>query len=196
VTPGDDFLDLRLGDFLDLLASDRPVPAGGSATAAAVGAAAAIVAKAARLSTRHWREAGGALAQAEALRARAAPLAKADAEAYADALATLRAPAGGSQEARDAEIGAALSRAADVPLAIAVTAADVADLAAAVAENGNPNLRADAAAAAVLAEAGARAAANLVAINLSAIADDERVGRADALHAAAAAEARRALAAC
>lgn len=196
MTPGDDFLDVRLGELLDLLASDRPVPAGGSAAAVAVAAAAAIVAKAARLSGRHWPEAGGAHAQAEALRGRAAPLAQADAEAYADALATLRAPAAERQERRDAEIGAALSRAADVPLAIAATAADVATLAAAVAENGNPNLRADAAAAAVLAEAGARVAANLVAVNLSAVADDERLARADALFALAADAARRALAAC
>jgi hypothetical protein len=50
-----------------------------------------------------------------------------------------------------------------------------------VARNGNPSLRADAAAAGAFAAAAARAAAELVAVNLTASADDPRVVRAQAL---------------
>ena len=102
-------------------------------------------------------------------------------------------PRDGDAAARDETIGRALADAAAVPLEIAAIAADVAVLAADVAEHGNPNLRGDAAAAAVLAEAGARVAANLVAINLA----GDRGGRASrpraALAAAASEAARRAL---
>ena len=81
-------------------------------------------------------------------------------------------------EVRDAAIGDALSHAAEVPLAIAETVLDVASLACELAERGNPNLRGDAATAVLLAEAAARATANLVEINLSTREGDERVERA------------------
>ena len=51
-------------------------------------------------------------------------------------------------------------------------------LAALLVENGNPEVRADAAVAAVLAEGGTRAAAKLVAVNLAASDDDDRVRQA------------------
>jgi formiminotetrahydrofolate cyclodeaminase len=105
-------------------------------------------------------------------------LAQEDAAAYSLALAVLREPGGAGPEERDARIGDALSHAAEVPLQIAEVAADIAALAADVVERGNPNLRGDAAAAAVLAEAAARISANLVAINLTMQEEDERVARA------------------
>ena len=150
---------------------------------------------AARFSVEHWDGAAGAVAQGEALRKRAAPLADEDAVAYEQALDALRAPRSGDPETRDREIGDALARAADVPLRIAEVATDVAELAAEVAERGNENLRGDAAAAAVLAEAGARMAANLVVINLTMREEDERVQRALWLADAAARAAHRAVAA-
>ena len=83
----------------------------------------------------------------------------------------------------------ATERAAAVPLEIAAAAAKVADLAAALAENGNPNLKDDAVSAALFAEAAARATANLVAANLGRD-DDERViqARRHAVDASGAAE--------
>jgi formiminotetrahydrofolate cyclodeaminase len=101
-----------------------------------------------------------------------APLAQQDAEAYAVAVAALKA---GKDDFVTSE---ALGRAADVPLAIAEAAADVAALAAAVAEHGNPDRRADAAAAAVLAEGAVRAAAKLVEVNLSMRPEDHRITHA------------------
>jgi formiminotetrahydrofolate cyclodeaminase len=96
---------------------------------------------------------------------------------------------------RNTLIGDTLSRAADAPLRIAETAADVAELGATLAEEGNPNLRGDAAAAAILSEAAARAAANLVEINLATTETDERIGRARELARAARTAAERALSA-
>lgn len=189
-----DFLDRRLGDLLEDIAARTPAPAGGSVAAIVVAMAAALATMAARFSSEHWEGAGGAVAQAEALRARVAPLAQEDARAYEKALEALRLPREGDPEARNAALGEALALAAAVPLEIAAVASDVALLAADVAEHGNPNLRGDAAAAAALAEAGARAAANLVAINLGAVESDERVARARALAAAASEAAARALA--
>jgi formiminotetrahydrofolate cyclodeaminase len=120
----------------------------------------------------------GAVAQAESIRELAAPLAAEDAQAYREALETMRAPAGDKPEQRDEAIRHALVRAAQVPLRIAEAAGSAASLAASVAERGSEAVRGDAAAAALLSAAAARAAANLVAINLAAGAEDELVARA------------------
>jgi formiminotetrahydrofolate cyclodeaminase len=189
------YFDDTLAGFVEQVASETPAPGGGSVAAAVTTLAAALAAMAARFSREHWDGAAGGIAQAEALRVRAAPLAQQDAEAYEMVLTALRVPRDLEPEVRDNLIGDALSRAAEVPLQIAATASDVAELGALVAEEGNPNLRGDAAAASVLAEAAARVAANLVEINLATTVDDERVARARSLAAAAATAAARALAA-
>jgi methenyltetrahydrofolate cyclohydrolase len=189
----DDMLSAPLGDVLGHIASEVPSPAGGSAAAIAVAMGAGLTAMCARNSRDEWPEARGATAQAETLRARIEPLAQADAEVYENALAAFGLPERLEPEVRDATLGVALERAAAVPLAIAEVGADVADLAADLAEKGNPRLRGDAVAGALLAEAGTRAAAHLVRVNLGAIADDVRVIRADANAEAASRAVRRAL---
>ena len=151
--------DESVEDFLDSIAAETPAPGGGSVAAVVVEMAASLAAMAARFARQHWEGAAGALAQAEALRARAAPLAQEDAEAYEAVLTAMRMPQDLEAEVRNTLIGDTLSRAADAPLRIAETAADVAELGATLAEEGNPNLRGDAAAAAILSEAAARAAA-------------------------------------
>jgi formiminotetrahydrofolate cyclodeaminase len=190
-----DYLELRLRDLLDEVASPDLGPGGGFVAAIAVSMAAGLVAMVARRSRDHWPDAGGAVAQADALRLRVAPLAQLNAEAYLNAVAALRQEASTEPEARDEAIARALSRAAGIPLQIGEAASDVSTLAAAVAEHGEPNLRADAAAAALLSEAGARAAATLVEINLATTSEDERVTRARELVAAASSARERALAA-
>jgi formiminotetrahydrofolate cyclodeaminase len=190
-----DLLDAPLRDFLDTLAGEGPAPGGGSAAAVVVAMSAAVVAMVARASREHWPEAGGTIGQAETLRARVAPLAQADADAYAAALAALRGRDDVEARYRDQKLRAALERAAEIPLRIAEAGSDLAVLAALLAEKGNPEVRADAAVAAVLAEGGARAAAKLVAVNLAATGDDERVRRAGKLVHNAANAAQRALAA-
>ena len=160
--------------FLDRIASAEPAPAGGTVAAVAVAMAAGLVAMAARLA-HEWPKAGDVVERAEALRSRMATLALADEDAYAKVMEALRLPP--ASPSRDAEVAAALSGAADVPLAIAEAAAEVAVLAALVAQEGNDRLRGDAVVAAELAGAGARGAAQLVAINLAGL-DDPRVRRA------------------
>jgi methenyltetrahydrofolate cyclohydrolase len=190
-----DLLDSSLREFLDSLAGEGPAPGGGSAAAVVVAMSAGLVAMVARESKGHWDEAGGVVGQAEAFRARVAPLAQADAEAYAEALTALRKRAELEERYRDQQLRQALDRAAKIPLEIAEAGCDLAGLAALLVERGNPEVRADAAVAAVLAEGGARAAAKLVAINLGASSDDDRVRQARALVEQATEAAHRALAA-
>jgi methenyltetrahydrofolate cyclohydrolase len=182
-------LDTPVGELLARVADERPTPGSGSVAALAVGMAAGLVEMVAR-SAPDWDEREGAAAQASCLRGRVERLAPLAAEAYEAALeAFAPAPDG---RGRDAELGRKLGRAAEVPLRVAEAAADVAELAALAAERGDPRRRPDATVAALLADAGARAAAHLVAVNLAAVPGDERVERAAAAAAAAAKAAARA----
>lgn len=171
-------LDLRLDEFLEEIAGDRLTPGGGSLAAVVTAASAGLLAKVARASRDDWVDAAGAAAQAESLRARAEPLAQVSAEHYETAVVSLANVGAESPERRDFAVGRAYARAAEPPLKIVETATDVAQLAVAVARNGDQGLRADAATAAALAAAAARAASELVAVNLTASVNDERVARA------------------
>jgi formiminotetrahydrofolate cyclodeaminase len=190
----DDFLAAPVGDFVDLLAEEEP-PGGGSAAAITVTMAAGLVVMVARASKNHWPEAGGAIGQAETFRARVAPLAQADAEVYKDAVTILRRREEVSERYRDQTLRDALERSAEIPVRIVEAGCDLACLAALLVENGNPEVRADAAVACVLAEGGARAAALLVESNLGATQDDARVRHVRSLVEVAADAAKRALAA-
>ena len=187
------YLDLPLGEFLDHLSADTPAPGGGSAAALTVTFAAGLVTMVARHSRDSWAEAGGVAAQARKLQARCAPLAQQDADVWKDALEALHGNGGGGAGSRDADLEEKLARAAEVPLWIAEAGADVAMLAALTTEMGDGTYRGDAAAAALLAHAGARVAANLVALNLGMREDDLRLARARRSEKAAAAAAARAL---
>jgi formiminotetrahydrofolate cyclodeaminase len=166
-----DYFGLSVDELLDEVADDRAAPAAGAAAAVVAALAASITQLAARSSAEDWEDARACAAQAASLRQKLSPLAQEDAEAYAAARAALR-------ERGDDGLAEALERAADVPLAIAEAAVDVAALAAGVAEHGNPDLRADAAAAAVLAEAAVRATAKLVEVNLTIHPEDDRITQA------------------
>lgn len=180
------YLDMRVGEFLDELAAAQPAPGGGSAAALALAFAAALCAMTAELSVRHLAGAPGLAAAARGLLHRAAPLAQADADAYADVLAALRAPRQPDGRQREEQISAALARASEVPLEVAEIGDKAATLAADVADRGNPNVRGDALAAAQLAAAAAQTAAALVQINLVGMPDDPRAAQAAqwAAHAA------------
>ncbi len=183
---GAGYLDMRVGEFLDELAAAGPAPGGGSAAALAVALAAALCAMTAELSARQLAQAPRLAAQAQGLLRRAAPLAQADADAYAGVLAALRAPGQPDGRQREEQVSAALARASDVPLEVAELGDSVAALAADIADRGNPAVRGDALAAAQLAAAGARSAAALVQINLAQMPEDPRPARAAQLAAHAA----------
>ncbi len=165
---------MRVGEFLDELAAAGPAPGGGSAAALAVALAAALCAMTAELSARHLAQAPQIAAESRGLLRRAAPLAQADADAYAGVLAALRAPGQPGGRQREEQVSAALARASEVPLEVAELGDRVAALAADVADRGNPAVRGDALAAAQLAAAAARTAAALVQINLAEMPDDPR----------------------
>jgi methenyltetrahydrofolate cyclohydrolase len=190
----DDFTGDSLAIFLDRIASEQAAPGGGAAAATAVAMAAGLVGMSARLSHDKLDDSAALAARADALRARAAPLAQADARAYGRVLEAYRMPKSEDPRARREEIANALSAAADIPLEVAEIAAEVASLGVGLAENGNANLKGDSIAATLLAEAGARSAAVLVAINLRDNLDHRRE-RAEKLATSASAAARRAVAA-
>ena len=184
-----EYLDLPLSAFLDLVASGGPSPGGGSVAAVAVALAAGLSGMAARLSAGQLADADGLADRADVARRRVAPLARADAESYGRVLDAYRES---DSETRRERVSDALSGATDVPLAVAEVGNEVAGIAARLVEEGNPNLEGDAIAAVVLAEAGVRAAAALVEINLSsANVDDDRLGRVHELVDKTASTARR-----
>ena len=145
------FLDASLKEFLDAVPARTPAPGGGAVAAVALSLAAGLTGMAARFAPDDWERRAEIVGRAEELRARAEPLADADAEAY-----------GAFMAARTDEN---VERIVAIPFELAEIAAEVAELAAAVAVEGNPNVSGDAAAGADLAAAVASIAARLVEIN-------------------------------
>jgi formiminotetrahydrofolate cyclodeaminase len=99
-----------------------------------------------------------------------------DAESYAAVTTAYKLPAEPVDAAKERSeaITKALLGAADVPLETARACADVADLAAIVAEKGNSNAVSDAGVAALLAEAACRGAIYNVRINVASLEDKSR----------------------
>lgn len=176
--------ELRLAELLDQLGARTSTPGGGAVAALTTALAASLVAMAARFAGN-----GEAVNRAEELRERAVASADDDARAYRGYLAARRL--GSDQHLADQvgvraqALAAARDEISDVPLRIAEAAAQVAELAEAIAVAGNPNLRGDAITGALLAAAAAEAAASLVAENRRDTPSDRRVTRAAALAARA-----------
>jgi formiminotetrahydrofolate cyclodeaminase len=163
-------------------------PTGGAVAALVMVLAASLAAAAADSSRAQWDEAGGARAQALALRRRAAGLAQRDAAAYAAARQALarrgRGRGAGAHDAltgqtpADGELGSAVRSAAEPMLELAATAADLAQLAVLIAQRGADDSRADTVIAAMLAATSADAGARLVEVNLVVGGGHERAARA------------------
>jgi len=173
----ENYLELRVEDFLGRIAASEQAPGGGTAAAITVAAAAGLVAMVARCSKDSWPDAAGVAAQALQIQRRAGPLASTDAEAWNDALAALR-DAGAAPTRNDASLEQKLELAAAVPLEIAQLGADVAELAVLAGERCEGSFQADAAAAAALAAGATRAALHLVQVNLGVREGDTRLERA------------------
>ena len=186
---GESFLEQRLAAFLDAVAAKASTPGGGGVAAITIALAAALAGMTARFSEKKLGDAAKRLAaQADELRTEVAALAQADADAYGAFVEARRRP--DDDPGRAEALTEAEARAAEVPLRIAELGAAVSELAEELAERGNPNLAGDAYTSAVVAQAGTRAAANLVLINLGGNDGDARVRRARKLagQAGAAAE--------
>lgn len=173
--------DLSIREFLDELASPSPAPGGGSAAALAGAIGAALVAMVCRLTIGRKNyldvspELESLLPQAESRRLELLSLMEADANAYSRVITAYKLPKDTpeDQTEREKAIQAALKDAADVPFQITRACAEVLALAQPVAAKGNKNAASDAGAAALLAEAGMRAAALNVEINLILIKDGD-----------------------
>jgi len=165
------YVDARLGDFLALVAAPAPAPGGGAVAAVTASLAAGLVAMA---------DPGGAHDVA-ALGRRAAALADEDAAAYSAVIAARRS---------GESVQHALTRATEVPLEIAGTAAAIAQRAAEVFLNGRRALQGDAATALLLAEGATRSAAYLVEVNVEAGGDTRDAVRRARAHIATAVAAR------
>lgn len=134
-----------------------------------------------------WDDAGGVVAQASVISARAVELAQTDGRAWEQALIALRdaESAESADPRRSFALEQKLEAAASSPLEIASLGADVAALAMAAGEHCDATYRADAAAAASLAAGGSAAAAHLVRVNLGVRPTDPRLAHAIASEEAA-----------
>ena len=178
-------MEQPLNGFLEMVASHETAPGGGASAAVAVALVAGLSGMTARLSADHLADATGPAERADRLRLRVAPLAQEHATAYGRVLAAYRnqddgTPGRHSRNPPGAHPGSVVGRHRRA-------AGHRRDRhrgrrgCGPPGTGGNPNLRGDAAAAALLAEAGVRAAAVLVEINTMAgeTSDDrvERVGQ-------------------
>ena len=188
-------LEQPIAEILELLGSGELDSPAGSTAALCAAFAAALTAAIARQMDATVAE--GAVAQADALRARLCRLAQATGVVHRRAVRLLElAEMGPVQDEesglRNKELASALREAAEFPLQICETAADVVSLAGWVADDGPAATRADAIAAACTAEAAVSSAAALVEANLTVQAGDEHAERARA-HARASQATRRSL---
>lgn len=181
-------VDLTVAEFTGLVASQRPLPGGGSAAALAGALGAALAAMVARLTvdrpryTEHAAQMAAIRDGADALRSRLLGLVDADARTYQGVMAAYQLPkATVSQVARrTGAIQTALRRAAELPLETAGLCLEALELAGTVAAHGNRNAASDAAVGALLAHAGLQGAAFSARANLALIHDAhfrEKMGR-------------------
>jgi formiminotetrahydrofolate cyclodeaminase len=164
-----------LSELLERVASSEPLPGAGPAAAWVCALAASLVEMVCAVMLRREGDEDQARSQrsarAGALRAGALALAERDMDVYREVLAARR-------EVGGALLHAALAAAADPPLEIAETAAEVAALAADAYAETRGAVRGEAATAALLAEGAARAAAGIVEFNLAGEPEDPRRARA------------------
>ncbi len=178
--PADPVADQRLGQFLEALASDRPVPGGGAAAAVSAALAASLTAMVVRLSLDRPKYAefadlhAQALAASDAARLRFLQLAEEDATAYGTYRAARSLPreTDAEKEAREAATRDAARIATKVPLEVVRACQAQVELVDRCAGRTNLYVASDLEVAALLLDSAARAAAANVRVNLPSIADE------------------------
>lgn len=171
-----------LDEFLERLASSKPTPGGGSASALAGGVAAALVAMVGRITMGKKDEKYRVIAaemekltqKADELRSELMTLADRDAEAFERVMAAYRLPKSTEEERAERQrvLQEALKGATEAPCQIAEACSKVLELAQDVAQKGTPTAISDAGTAAYLAEAALHSALLNVDINLKYIKDE------------------------
>ncbi len=178
------YIEGSIQRYLDDLASARPIPGGGSASALSGAMSAALASMVCRLTQGKagYEEAQPAiehvLEQTEQLRARFAELMQEDIAAYGRLIAAYRMPRVTDEERieRAAAIQKQLLEAATVPLEVVECAAKLTQLCQRIAEIGNTNVLSDIVAATALANASAGGATSMVRINLRSLKDTKLAG--------------------
>ena len=172
--------EMNLTAFSAEVASEKPVPGGGSVSAYAGSLAAGLVSMVSRLTLKrqeyqeHWLKVREIIAESETLQKRLLELVDEDAQSFSNLMQAYRLPKLSEQEksARAAEIQSKLIGATDVPLAIAENAARVLSLAKSLSECGNERAFSDLQTAVFLAHASSMGALSNVATNLAGIKDE------------------------
>jgi len=173
-------LSADLRSFALDVASDKPVPGGGSVSAYAGSLAAGLVCMVCRLTLNnatyatHHEEMKQVLEQGQKLQNQLLLLVDEDAQAFDAVMKAYRMPKTNEAEkqARSKEIQRGLKSATEAPMKVAEASSRVLELAKAVAEHGNENALSDVQTGAVLAHAAGVGAIMNVAINLSSMTDD------------------------
>jgi formiminotetrahydrofolate cyclodeaminase len=172
-------MNMPLESFGRAVASDAPVPGGGSVSALAGALAAALAAMVADLTLKKEKfaavhpEMADLQAEAGRLQEGLMQAVDEDAESYRGVLAAFRMPKSddAQKQARRKAVQSAFRRAAEVPLKVAEYSARVMDLAGTAAARGNPDMVTDAGVGIVMARAAALGALMNVQINLKSIED-------------------------
>lgn len=173
------YIEGKIVDYLDKLASSSPEPGGGSASALAAAIGAALVSMVANLTVGKEKYAdvqdqiADLLKSSEAVRARLQELVQEDTEVYGVLAKAFKMPRETDEEKakRNEAIQAACKEATMVPYAIAEQCLEVAKLSEVAADIGNVGAVSDAGVAALIADAAAQSAALNVKINLTTIKD-------------------------
>ena len=173
-------VDFDLASFADTVASDKPVPGGGSVSAYAACLASGLISMVSRLTLtkiefeKAWPDLRDILAKSEILRSRLLNLVDEDSRSYMQLIEAYRLPNTSEEERqrRTSEIQARLKNAAEVPMKTAQTITEVLDLAVKLASSSNMNAISDLQTATFLAHSTALGALSNVSINLSGIKDE------------------------
>jgi formiminotetrahydrofolate cyclodeaminase len=170
-----------IGAFAEALGSSAPTPGGGAASALVGALAAALAEMVARFTVGRARyrdvetQASEIIQQAEQARVEFVSLVQADEKAFGVVSSAYQLPKSSDEErrARDAEIQAALRTAMQPPLQAMRASLRVVTLARDIAQIGNTTVLSDAACAATIGEAAARAAALNVLANVALLHDTD-----------------------
>jgi formiminotetrahydrofolate cyclodeaminase len=175
------FQEMSLTNFSEALASGAPTPGGGSASALSGALAAGLAAMVARttVASRKFADRAEQMNQvaieADQLRGEFLALVDEDARAFDQVMAAFRMPkeTPEQQAARSQAIQQAYRAAVEPPMRVCTRSLRVLELAAQVAEQGNPSAASDAGVAALLAATALEGGALNVHINLGSIKKDE-----------------------
>ncbi len=178
-TQGKKLIDMNLASFATDVASEKPVPGGGSVSAYAGALAASLVSMVSRLTLKrpefekHWVKAKEILVECESLQKHLLSLVDEDSESFAALMQAYRLPKESELEKRKRaeEIQSRLKGAAEVPLKTAEQAVEILFEAKSLAEIANESALSDLQTATYLAYASVQAAIANVTINLAGIKD-------------------------